>query len=252
MTFQIHDSNRRQLAAVETTVADLTDLGLVSPKDAKAAKAAIERANQAETLSATYVRVLEARAREAGDLLADTDGLSIDLVIDAVRWPDAALADTVLASVWKRNVVEARKLVLARIGEAPTVLTVRMDAIREAYEQVRPKLSAVTSADEAIDLGLTDEWREVSRLQAELKALVTLRDRLRSFDLIPAGRGGNAGAHWSYRKAFNPGALQRAADANDGGRALFAVQMAAEPYVAGSAEEAIAVLEAQAESGVAA
>ena len=251
MALNNHATLVEQLAAVDNTVDDLVILGVLPAKDADQAKAASQRAHRADKLARDYPQHVRTVAVAAGRKLADVDDLTIEQVIGAVALPQPETIDVACAAVWNEAVTEARRIAFAHVTDAPAKLTARMTAIADEYNtKLRPKLSSIPNADAAISAGLVNEWTRVGQLQAEYKALTNLRDKLRSYRLIPAGAGynGGGGAHWNFRERLDSYVLKRAAEANergDNGRALFDQAMQSEPYVPASDREANAVLKAQ-------
>uniref|UniRef100_UPI003D8D4570 hypothetical protein n=1 Tax=Gordonia sp. B7-2 TaxID=3420932 RepID=UPI003D8D4570 len=244
MTFDLADFQIRQAAAVTATLDGLETLGAVTAKDAKAARAAIARADHAQALSRTYETHVAAAVAAAGDQLTHTDDLTLGAVLDAVQAPSAETVDGALYVVWAANVKAARNLAFANKAKVPGLLNEQFDAIATRTAEVLSKLGPNTTAVQAIDRGLTVEFREVDTLRAAYEGACELRSTLRSYGIIPGGDGYSSGWSWNFRKEFTAGAFKRAGEQPDPARARFLVAIAHEPYCAASEAEARAVLEA--------
>ena len=244
MSLNLHETTLRQLHAVTILLDDLEDVGLVTAKNAAVARAAVTRARHAEHLAGSYERHLENLAVDAGTALADIEELDIKAVVEAVTAPPAQMLEKALTEVWHRNMRAARKAAFGNVNKAPGVLTERFNDLAKRTDKVVSKLGVGTTAIEAIDLGLANEYRAISTLQAEYEHLCTLRTNLRSFGLIPGGDGYTAGWHWNWRRELPLGAMKVAGQQKDPARERFLIAIRNEPYCAASEGEATATMNA--------
>lgn len=247
MTLNIHDTIRSQLSAVDANVDRLETLGVISATDADKARAAVARAQRAETLSVQYNTHIESSAEEAGRNLADVDDLDIETVIGSNALPDPDTVDITLGAIWNKATHTARAAAFRNNTKIPAALTERFDAVANEVLEIAAKLGVIETPQEAIDAGLTKEWQRLMGLKAEYNELSTFRTDLRSYYLIPGPNEYNGGWQWAQRTEYPLGSFKNALAkkaGGDEGRALLILTARCRPYCPADKQEADEVLKA--------
>ena len=246
MALDINMFDQSRLSAVDQCVDDLEALGVITAKDAQAARSAAARASNAVMLSNQYTRHAETVAEHVGQSLAAVDDLSIDTVLAETTLADPNIIDATLRSVWNKSTKDARAAAFHNMSKVPAALTERFDAVSDEVLEIAAKLGTISTPQQAIDAGLVDEWQKLMELKGEFWGLVNVRSTLRSFYLIPGPTEYAAGWFWNQRIESPLGAFKAANEkqASDEGRALLVTVARCRPYCPATEAEAKATLEA--------
>ncbi|MFZ2177793.1 MAG: hypothetical protein WAW17_27960 [Rhodococcus sp. (in: high G+C Gram-positive bacteria)] len=239
--FYVREAQTRLIAVTD----DLRLLKLLNDKEHGQVEELLDRADRAEALGLSAARRTEDERADIANKVASGE-LEVDAIhSEAAKLPEKLHVVRIAETVYTACVHSAERIAYAHTAEAPAILNEHFATLAAEAADIAAKLNGVTSAEQAIERNVTDEWLAVADLISTNITLRAISDRLRE-----AGRlvrpDGDGGPWWRFR---TPAKLDRGGYRRtpvgvdpDGGRAAFLAEMAAGPYVPASREEAMAAM----------
>lgn len=218
----------------------LNDLGLLSDDDLDTALKLVQEATRYSALAHNADAAVARKVDELADKMVAESKVSPDKIVTATTGiPDARAVASIAERVERSLTRKARDLVMARSGEVCGRLNTILADIADRTAEVANALAGVQDAQDAINRGVVDEWREAQSLIARYKTVADLIRELRELKIIPRPTSSQTGGHWRFLKdADHSSWLPR----DPSPWQVHVRDMARRPWIPASQDEAAAVL----------
>lgn len=186
-------------AVFDTVAPALVGLDLLAEGDRDRALKLVERAKVYSDLARNSEQAVARKIAEAAQKLIADPKATPDKVVEAtVGIPDARAVTTIAEQLERNLTRQARDIVMAKVGEACPRLNTILAEIADRTAEVANALGGVQDAQDAINRGVVDEWREAQALIGQYKDIAELIRELRDLRVIPRPKSSQSGSHWMY------------------------------------------------------
>lgn len=214
-------------------------LDLLTDDQVSAVEELVMRAGLAEATASNYAAIRDRDLTALAVTAAKAPSVDTAIIKAAAKVPPVDAVEQIAHRVHAALYEEAKKIVLTRQADVAATVNARFDELCKRVDNVTAELGGITSAQQAINLGATEQWADLSKLRDQYSALLEAVTEFRARGVLPTSIPNNSGSHWRFRLPPDEGTYWQARAAGDDGLAVFLADIARQPWVPATTAEAV-------------